>query len=285
MYISDRRRRREVGFAVAVTGASGFVARRLMYRLRGSCRVVPVSRPGYGAGLARAMRGCDAVAHLAGSGSPGGRGYGNAEVTEAVARAASEVGAKTLVYLSGLGVSARSTSAYFASKLEAEKLVRSSGIPYTVLRPSYIVGGQDYLSRCLRAQARRGRILVPGDGGCMQPVLADDAVSVIEKALRGGRFAGRVLDLVGPRRVRFAEYVRQFARRYPDARIERVPLAEALRAAVSGDFPYSVDDLCILLGGFEGDYGRLRRAYGADLSPVTGPRRARAVRRGRSLPR
>ena len=277
-----------MGFAVAVTGASGFVARRLISRLRGSCRTVPISRsdPGYGAGLARAMRGCDAVAHLAGSGEPGGRGYGNAEVTEAVARAASAAGAKNLVYLSGLGVSARSTSAYFASKLEAEKLARSSGIQYTVLRPSYIVGGSDYLSRCLRAQARRGRILVPGDGSyTLQPVSADDAVSVIEKALRGGRFAGRVLDLVGPRKVRFAEYVRQFARPYPNVSIERVPLAEALRAAVSGDFPYSVDDLCLLLGGFEGDYGRLRRAYGADLSPVTGPRRARAARRGRSLPR
>ena len=272
---------------LAVTGASGFVARRLISRLRGRCRITPVSRSGtgYGAGLERALRGCGAVAHLAGSGAPGGYGYGNAEVTESVVRAASAAGVRTLVYLSGLGVSARNTSAYFASKLRAEKAVRSSGLRYAILRPSYIVGGSDYLSRCLRAQARRGRVLVPGDGRyAIQPVLADDAVSVIEKALRGGRFSGRVLDLVGPRKIEFARYAGGFARAH-GARLVRVPLAEAVRSAVSGDFPYSADDLSILLGGFEGDYGALRRAYGAELSEVRAPRRGQAALRARSPPR
>lgn len=264
------------------------MARRLLSKLRGRFETVEISRSGVGyggAGLARAMRGCRAVAHLAGSGEPGGRGYGNAEVSRSVARAAAGAGVRTIVYLSGLGVSARSTSAYFASKLAAEKEIVSSGLEYSVLRPSYIVGGSDYLSRSLRAQARRGEILVPGDGAyAIQPVRADDAASVIERALLGGRFSNRVLDLVGPEKIPFAKYARAFARRHRAA-VRRVPLAESVRAAVSGRFPYSVDDLCILLGGFEGDYGALRRAYGGDLLPVTAPRRARAAPRGRSPPR
>lgn len=271
---------------LAVTGASGFVARHLARHARGRHELVPISRSGTGYGraaLARAMRGCDAVAHLGGSGRPGGRGYGNAETTEQVARAAAGARVRRIVYLSGLGVSAKNTSAYFASKLEAERLIRSSGLEYAVLRPSYIVGGSDYLTRSLRSQARRGQVLVPGGAREIQPVSVLDAVRVIERAAQGGRFANRTLDLVGPESVPFEAYVRRFLRSAGlAARIRRVPAAEALRLAVSGRFPYSADDLCILAGGFEGDYGALRRAYGADL---TAPHRAQARQPARSPPR
>ena len=272
---------------IAVTGASGFVARAFAAHAGARHELVGISRGGTGYGaasMARAMRGCEAVVHLAGSGKPDGWGYANAQLTDVVARAARRAGARRLVYLSGLGASAKSTSAYFASKFEAERLVRSSGLEYAVLRPSYIVGGSDYLTRSLRSQARRGEVLVPGDGSYeLQPILADDAARVIENAARGGRFAGRALDLVGPAKISFARYVRFFLRSSgSSASVKHVPLGEALRLAVSGRFPYSADDMCILLGGFEGDYKKLRRAHGADL---TDPRRARARRPNRSPPR
>lgn len=272
---------------IAVTGASGFVARAFVAGTRARHKSVGISRSGTGYGvarMARAMRGCGAVVHLAGSGKPDGWGYANAQITDAVARAARRAGVHRLVYLSGLGVSARNTSAYFASKLEAERLIRSSGLEYAILRPSYIVGRSDYLTHSLRSQARRGEVLVPGDGSyTLQPVLVDDAVRVIEGAAHGEKFAGRTLDLVGPAKISFAQYVRFFLRSSGSAAsVKRVPLGEALRLSVSGKFPYSADDMCLLLGGFEGDYEKLRRAHGADL---TDPRRAQAGGPSRSPPK
>lgn len=269
---------------IAVTGASGFVAGALLARAPGAARISG-GTTGYGiGGMARAMRGCAAVAHLAGGGKPDGRGYGNAQVTEAVVRAAQRAGVRRIVYLSGLGVSAKNTSAYFASKLEAERLIKESGLEYALLRPSYIVGDSDYLTRSLRRQARRGAVAVPGDGSyAMQPVGVEDAAAVVERAAGARSFAGRTIDLVGPEKVSFAQYARLFLRREGLlARLERVPLAEAVRLSVSGRFPYSADDMCILLGGFEGDYARLRRAYGADLRA---PHRGPARRPARSPPR
>ena len=272
---------------IAVTGASGFVARAFVAGVGAHHKLVGISRSGTGYGItrmARAMRGCEVVVHLAGSGKPDGWGYANAQLTDAVVRAAKQAGVHRIVYLSGLGVSAKNTSAYFASKLEAERLVRSSGLEYALLRPSYIVGKSDYLTHSLRSQARRGKVLVPGDGSyTLQPVLIHEAVHVIENAAHGKRFVGRALDLVGPAKISFAQYVRFFLRSSGlAASIKHVPLGEALRLSVSGNFPYSADDMYLLLGGFEGDYEKLRRAHGTDL---TDPRRAQAGRRDRFPPK
>ena len=107
---------------LAVTGASGFVARHLARHARGRHELVPISRSGTGYGraaLARAMRGCDAVAHLAGSGRPGGRGYGNAEAAELVARAAADARARRFINdLTHAHINRLSTLESRASKLK-----------------------------------------------------------------------------------------------------------------------------------------------------------------------
>ena len=290
------------GRTVAVTGAGGYVARRLRERLsRAGARTVCVSRrrlrrlfpaerhvltDGYSADdLAAALEGCSALVHLAGSGRVGPDGAPYCETNGAVAaraaaacdKAASAAGRgrgrrgrgmERIVYLSGLGVSASPTTSYFASKLSAERALASSAVPCTVLRPSFIVGRGDPLSRSLARQARRyGAVLVPGSGPHRtQPVHIDDACAALLAALRLPRLAGAVLDLVGPRTVPYRRLAAALAP--PGAPLRTVPLAEAYRSALRDpSYAYGVDDLDIIVGGFTGDHEGLRRAAG--LGPFT----------------
>lgn len=48
-----------------------------------------------------------------------------------------------LVYLSSVGASAGARSAYLAARHRAEEAVRGAGLPWVILRPSFIVPGRD----------------------------------------------------------------------------------------------------------------------------------------------
>lgn len=294
---------------VAVTGASGYVARSLRAALRrAGYRAACVSRRplrgllpseaafvsgGYDAGdLEAALEGCSALVHLAGAGRIGGASGASpyAESNEGVAlraaRACRAAGVRHAVYLSGLGASARAATSYFASKYAAERALASHVPQCTVLRPSFIVGscggGPDPLSRSLARQARRhGAVLVPGSGPhATQPVHISDACAAVLSALGGSRLAGRTADLVGPRTVPYRRLARLLAP--PGAPLRTVPLADAYRAAVTDpSYAYGADDLNILVGGFAGDHARLRRLSG--LPPFIDVLRMRAAR-GRPRP-
>lgn len=125
--------------------------------------------------LAESVQGVDVVIHCAGLvGS--GRGAAdeymriNAEGTRALAAAAKKAGVKRFVFMSTVGVYGTNTmkpyideqmpyaksTAYTTSKIEAEKSLIASGIPYTILRPYWITGPGDRflipsIARLLRA--------------------------------------------------------------------------------------------------------------------------------------
>lgn len=66
-------------------------------------------------------------------------------LTRVLASAASACGGKPrLLYLSSVGASARSSSAYLRARAKAEALVQGAGVPWVIARPSMITGpGRD----------------------------------------------------------------------------------------------------------------------------------------------
>lgn len=63
------------------------------------------------------------------------------ELTRALCAAAAACPAPPrLVYLSSMGASAGARGAYLRARWEAEELVRASGLPYTIARPSLVTG-------------------------------------------------------------------------------------------------------------------------------------------------
>ena len=105
------------------------------------------------------------------------------------AGAAAAAGVQRLVLLSGRGEEGARA---------AENAVRTSGLEWTVLRCSWFA--QNFSENFLLGPVRRGRLLLPADGGMAEPFLdMDDVAEVAADSLTGDRHVGKVLELTGPR--------------------------------------------------------------------------------------
>ncbi|WP_309121134.1 NAD-dependent epimerase/dehydratase family protein [Paenibacillus sp.] len=91
---------------------------------------------------------------------------------------------KRFIHMSALGARPGAATGYFRSKWAAEELVRSSGIPYVIFRPSVIFGPGDDFVNMLAGLARLPLTPVIGDGRYrMQPVSLRTVADVFVKAL------------------------------------------------------------------------------------------------------
>jgi len=271
---------------VAITGASGFVARNLRKHLAGY-RLLSFSRSKFRPlknekavvtdyssrkRLASKLGSCEVLVHLVGIGASGGRRSCtdvNAGLTSAVVDAAKSAKIRQVVFLSGLGVSPANPADYFISKLQAERIIRASGLDYTIFRPSFIVGQGGYLAELLNDQAKGGRILIPGDGKyTLQPVSIHDVVRIIQSSFLNKKFLKKTLDLVGPDAVTFEDFVKLFCRKRP-TRVSKIPLERCLKSAFTDkNSAYGMDDLNLFYGGYVGNFKKLQKAYGAPIKPA-----------------
>ena len=191
------------GVPILVTGGTGTLGRLVVRRLRDDGRNVRVlsRRPREAEngiefvrgdlrqreGLERAVDGVSTIVHCASSNT------GDADATRnLVHAAASLLKAPHLVYISIVGGDHVSFG-YFRSKLEAERIVADSGLPWTMLRATQFY---DLILAGAKRVAKLPVIPVPA-GFLVQPIDADDvAARLVELAL--GEPAGRVADMGGP---------------------------------------------------------------------------------------
>ncbi|MZE78103.1 SDR family oxidoreductase [Streptomyces xinghaiensis] len=142
-----------------------------------------------GEGIDAAVTGADVVIHCA---TTLGRGDVEAtrRLTDAVARQPD--GSPHLVHISIVGID-RIPLGYYRAKLEAERIIESSQVPWTILRATQF---HDLIARIASAQ-RRLPALAALAGVRFQPVdVTEVAARLVE--LADGFPAGRVPDLGGP---------------------------------------------------------------------------------------
>ena len=121
--------------------------------------------------------------------------------------AAVSAGVKRIIQVSVSNAEDGKNLGYYAGKAEVDAYVRQCGIPFTIVRPTFIVGQADVLTNNIAWLLRRFPIfLIPGNTSHrLQPILLDDAAHIIADAVE---YQGnQEVDAAGPDIMSFAEYV------------------------------------------------------------------------------
>ncbi len=157
---------------------------------------------------------CDVVVHLVGIiEEKEGLSFELVHVagTENLVYEAKQAKVKHFFYQSALGALPSSWSRYHKTKAEAEEIVRTSGIPYTIFRPSLVVGdGDGFTSKLNDLIASSPVVPVPGDGTAkFQPIYVGDLVKCFIKLFLSAspvdRAASPVYELGGPEHLTYNE--------------------------------------------------------------------------------
>ncbi|WP_405507225.1 SDR family oxidoreductase [Streptomyces purpurascens] len=147
-----------------------------------------------------ALDGAETVLHLAGGPK------GDDEATRHLVRAASRAGVRHLVYISVIGAD-RVPLAWMRTKLESERAVADSGIPWTTLRAAQF---HDLALTMVEKMAKLPVFLVPA-GLRLQPVDSRDVAARLAELTLGAP-SGLVPDLTGPHVHGLADLARPYLR-------------------------------------------------------------------------
>ena len=273
---------------IAITGASGFVGKNLRNFLhKNKINVLGVSRKNFHKHtsevkitstnllepkLQTKLKNYDVLVHLIGIGRESPKSTFeeiNLNLTKNVIKACKNAGIKKIIFISGLGVSKNNQSDYFISKYNAEHEIINSGLDYTIFRASYIMGKTDYLTKALSMQMKKGIISIPGSGKYrLQPIFVLDVAKIILEAILEKKFSKKIIDLVGPQKISFEDFVKLFAKN-TRVKIKKINLDNAYdEAKHNTKAVYGLESLNILVGDYTSDGKQLQKLSNIKLTTV-----------------
>lgn len=197
---------------IVVIGGTGLIGSKLVSLLRQRGQEVLAASPNSGVntvtgeGLREALAGAQVVVDVANSPSFEDTAVLNFFQTAGRNLLGAEAEAKVRhhVALSIVGADRCPDSGYLRAKVVQEKLIKSSGIPYTILRSTQFFE----FGAGIADAATEGTIVRVPAAGMIQPVFSGDVVSVLAELAVAPPLNGTV-EVAGPERLRFAEFIAQ----------------------------------------------------------------------------
>jgi len=238
---------------IVVIGGTGLIGSKTVTILRQRGHDVVAASPNTGVntitgeGLKEAIAGAQVVVDLANS--PSFEDKVVLEFFETSERnllpAEAAAGIRHHVALSIVGID-RSDNGYFRAKVAQEKLIKTSGIPYTIIRSTQFL---EFLGAIANSSADGNIVRI--SPGLFQPIAADDVAAIVaDVALAAPR--NGIVEIAGPERTPFNEFVARYLKavgdprkvvsdpeaRYYGGRVEErslVPLGEARLGRITFD--------------------------------------------------
>ena len=220
---------------IFVTGGSGFVGGHVAHELRGRGLAVRclVRDPRKAAKLAawgcelsegdmtdpaalrRSVEGAETVIHLVAIRQGHEEQFRRIMVdgTRDLLAAAKGAGVRRFLLMSALGTSEETKDLvpYYGAKWEMERLVRASGVPHVIFRPSFVFGPDGGILPTFAKLARLAPVTpIIGSGRQrIQPIWADDVAAYFADGVARDDVTGRTFELGGPDIVSWDEFWRR----------------------------------------------------------------------------
>ncbi|MGB3389940.1 MAG: SDR family oxidoreductase [Pseudaminobacter sp.] len=205
---------------IVVIGGTGLIGSKTVERLRNKGHEVLAASPNSGVntvtgeGVAEVLAGAEVVIDLANS--PSFEDKAVMEFFQVSGRnllsAEAVAGVKHHIALSVVGTERLQGSGYFRGKKAQEDLIRSSGIPYTIVHST-----QFYEFMGAIAQSGASGDTVHLSPAYVQPIAADDVADVMADVALAAPVNG-MIEIAGPDRVRLNELVARYLKATNDPR-------------------------------------------------------------------
>lgn len=235
---------------ILITGATGYIGRHLVARLaaqeeRPRCLVrdtqraasiLPADKVEFVQGnttqpdsLGAAMRGVDTVVHAAFLTADRKQSAGNhyqetnVQGTANVIKAAQDAGVKRIIEMSGLGTKPDKPGSYMQGRYLAEKMLKESGLDWTIIQPSVLFGKDAPFIKGLSNLIHTAPVvpLIGGGKIMFQPIYVEDVVTVVIKVLDDpARTAGKTYTIGGPEYYSFTQIIDALLRAMHKTRIK-----------------------------------------------------------------
>ncbi|OEC94245.1 MULTISPECIES: SDR family oxidoreductase [unclassified Rhizobium] len=205
---------------IVIIGGTGLIGSKTSDRLRKQGHEVIAAAPNTGVntitgeGLAEALAGASVVMDLANSPSFEDKAVLEFFQTSGRNLTAAEkaAGVKHHIALSIIGVDRLHESGYMRAKAAQEKIIRDSGIPYTIVHSTQFM---EFIGGIAQSATSGNTVRLPV--GYVQPIASDDVADAMAAVATAAPING-IVEISGPERIRMNELVARYLKAMGDAR-------------------------------------------------------------------